>query len=163
MTIARFKFIGLPIAAERLGVSRHQLLQWVDEGRIKPVTGTGQQSVFRTTDVERLAQELGLGTGAQPQAVTAPAPSPVGAEPVPAEDEAATRPRRRDPVKLVGTRLSQDSRWAEITDADIWAWLDALEPVQYERVRRVASIAMGRLQRLLDMMAELENRRTARG
>ncbi len=171
MTTARFKFIGLAIAAERLGVTRHQLLQWVEEGRIRPVTGTGQQSVFRTSDVERLARELGLAAStpeSTPPVSVAPAAPATEAEAhgqTPPAEERTVRPRtaRRDPVRLVGARLSQDARWAEITDADISAWLDALEPVQYERVRRVANIAIERLQRLLDMMAGFDGGTPARG
>jgi hypothetical protein len=144
-----FKFIDLPTAAERLGASRNQLLQWVDEGRIRPFSGKGQQSVFRTADVEKLAQQM---------AAPAPASEPEPAEALtgPAPQAETRRARRRDPIKLMGTRLSMDSRWAEMTDQDIATWLDALEPVQFERVRRVANIAIERLQRVLVMMDEVE-------
>jgi predicted site-specific integrase-resolvase len=50
-----FKFIDLPTAAERLGTTRNQLLLWVDEGRVRPFSGKGQQSVFRASDIEKLA------------------------------------------------------------------------------------------------------------
>ena len=60
----------------------------------------------------------------------------------------------------MGTRLSMDSRWAEMSDQDIATWLDALEPVQYERIRKVANIAIERLQRVLAMMDEMQARTT---
>src|SRR5437667_2327644 len=125
-----FKFIDLPTAAERLRITRNQLLQWVAEGRIRPFSGSGQQSVFRAADVDRLALEMGIGEGqgraVEPELAKAmsslseakdqePAAAPVEG---PASAQQATesvRPRRRDPIKLVGTRLSMDSRWAEIT------------------------------------------------
>ncbi|HEX8600241.1 MAG TPA: helix-turn-helix domain-containing protein [Chloroflexia bacterium] len=138
MSTAGFKFIDLPTAAERLGITRTELLHWVDEGRIRPFSGKGQQSVFRTGDVERLVAEVGAAAA---QVVTA-------AEQSEGEGEAPTRARRRDPVKLIGTRLSQTSRWAEITDQDISTWIDALDPVQYDRVRKVVDIAIDRLQKV---------------
>lgn len=148
MTQAQFKFIDLPTAAEHLGVTRTELLRWVDEGRIRPFSGKGQQSVFRRTDVERLAGDVRAGVEAEAAAAT-----PQAAEATATGVEGGRR-RRRDPIKLMGTRLSMDSRWAEMTDQDIATWLDALEPVQYERVRKVASIAIERLQRVLAMMDE---------
>ncbi len=158
-----FKFIDVPTAAERLGITRNELLRWVDEGRIKPFSGKGQASVFRTSDIERVLAEIALtdqanqdldlaiesaieveeaGTGSAPAGLT--------------PKLEARRTRRRDAIKLIGTRLSTDSRWAEMTDKDIATWLDALEPVQFERVRRVANIAIERLQRVLAMMDEFE-------
>lgn len=143
-----FKFIDLHTSAERLGTTRTQVLQWVDEGRLKPFSGKGQQSVFRVGDIERLAQELGAAE-ARGDASTG---ADVSATPEPG---AVIKPRkRRDPIKLIGTRLSMDSRWAEITDADIVAWLDATEPVQFERVRKVANLSIERLQRLLQVIDE---------
>src|SRR5688572_7834977 len=111
MTTPGFKFIDLPTSAERLGITRNQLLQLVDEGRIRPFSGKGQQSVFRATDVDKLASELKAGAEDD---VLASAPAPTDASPQ--EGAAATpdvRTRRRDAIKLMGTRLSMDSRWAE--------------------------------------------------
>jgi hypothetical protein len=151
-----FKFIDLPDAAQRLGVTRLKLLEWVGEGKIRPFSGSGQQSVFRAADVEKLAQELGI-----------PAPassSPVQEQPFASTEEppnagvvvpSTARARRRDPIKLIGTRLSMDSRWAEITDEDIATWLDAIEPVQYDRVRKVATLTIERLQRLMSMVDDM--------
>lgn len=143
-----FRFIDLPTAAERLGTTRFQLLQWVDEGRIKPFSGKGQQSVFRAADVDRLASEL--GEAAAQESLRAATGEAQGIE--------TARKRKRDPIRLIGTRLSMDSRWAEISDQDIIAWLDALEPVQYERVRKVANLGISRLQRLLQMLNDFEQR-----
>ena len=154
MAQSRFKFIDLPTAAEELGVSRTELLHWVDEGRINPFSGKGQQSVFRRADVERLASEVRAGAEA---AAAAEAPEPGDGE-VAAEGGEGRRRRRRDPIKLMGTRLSMDSRWAEMSDQDIATWLDALEPVQYDRIRKVAGIAIERLQHVLAMMDEMQAR-----
>jgi hypothetical protein len=150
--MSSFKFIDLPTSAERLGTTRNQMLQWVTEGRIKPFSGSGQASVFRASDVDRLAAELGLSASPSQTPTQEPAASPEAE----ADTPSTTRRRRRDPVKLVGTRLSMDSRWAEISEADIAAWLDATEPVQFDRVRKVSTLAITSLQRLLAMMDEHE-------
>src|SRR5574338_550776 len=134
MAQSRFKFIDLPTAAEELGMSRLELLRLVDEGRISPFSGKGQQSVFRRTDVEALATEL--RANAEAEAAAAATASEETAETAPEGAERGRR-RRRDPIKLMGTRLSMDSRWAEMSDQDIATWLDALEPVQYDRIRKV--------------------------
>ena len=158
MRAAGFKFIDLPTAAERLGITRNQLLQWVNEGRISPFSGSGQQSVFRATDVEKLAEQLGAAS-AQVAPVEA---SAADQGPTTTTEQAATvRTKRRDAIKLIGTRLSMDSRWAEISDKDIATWLDALEPVQFERVRKVSNLAIERLQRLLAMLDEHESKLSA--
>lgn len=155
-----FRFIDLPTSAERLGVTRNELLQWVDEGRIKPFSGKGQQSVFRTADVEKLAASLAAPIATpepdEPlaEAETSPEQIPQGSTP----QAEARRAKRRDAIKLMGTRLSMDSRWAEMSDKDIATWLDALEPVQFDRIRKVANIAIERLQRVLEMMQDFENR-----
>lgn len=157
-----FKFIDLPDAAQRLGITRLKMLEWVGEGKIRPFSGSGQQSVFRSADVEKLAQELGIApsTSAQPASEPAPATAQAGAagdaQSEPRSVPATARPKRRDPIKLIGTRLSMDSRWAEITDEDIATWLDAIEPVQYDRVRKVATLAIERLERVMAMMGEMK-------
>ena len=159
MTTPGFKFIDLPTSAERLGITRNQLLQLVDEGRIRPFSGKGQQSVFRATDVDKLASELKASSQAEAVATaTAIAASDASQEggAAPAPD---VRTRRRDAIKLMGTRLSMDSRWAEMSDKDIATWLDALEEVQFERVRKVAGIAIERLQRVLQMMDDFEKQK----
>ncbi len=148
-----FKFIDLPTSAERLGVTRNQLLQWVAEGRVRPFSGSGQQSVFRATDVEKLAAELGA-PAANEVADVAPIEEPIATP----EAAATVRTRRRDAIKLVGTRISMDSRWAEITEKDIATWLDALEPVQFQRVRTVSTLAIESLRRVIAMLDEHEKR-----
>jgi hypothetical protein len=153
MTQAQFKFIDLPTAAEHLGITRTELLAWVDQGRINPFSGKGQQSVFRRADVERLAGEA--RATAEAEAAEAATAEATGDAETPAE---GGRRRRRDPIKLMGTRLSMDSRWAEMSDQDIATWLDALEPVQYDRIRKVANIAIERLQRVLAMLDEAQAR-----
>jgi hypothetical protein len=158
MSSPGFKFIDLPTAAERLGITRNQLLEWVDEGRIRPFSGKGQQSVFRTGEVEKLAEQMAapIEAAVAEEIVTDEAlVVPLGSTP----QAEGRRTKRRDAIKLMGTRLSMDSRWVEMTDKDIATWLDALEPVQFDRVRKVANVAIERLQKVLSMMEEFERGR----
>ncbi len=158
MPASNFRFIDLPTSAERLGTTRNQILQWVSEGRIKPFSGKGQQSVFRTSDVDKFGEALRTETSGDdtpPQEMEESSPPQ---QVVALGQQEATRTRRRDAIKLMGTRLSMDSRWAEMSDKDIATWLDALEPVQYERVQKVANIAIERLQRVLEMIRAFEER-----
>jgi hypothetical protein len=156
-----FKFIDLPTSAEQLGITRNELLQWVEEGRIKPFHGKGQQSIFRASDVQRLAQEIAGAIKTAEAAAERAAEAEVGEGRAPdalATPMEARRAKRRDAIKLMGTRLSMDSRWAEMSDKDIATWLDALEPVQFERIRKVTEIAIERLQRVQAMMADFEKK-----
>ncbi|MEO8286343.1 MAG: helix-turn-helix domain-containing protein [Chloroflexota bacterium] len=158
MSSPGFKFIDLPTAAERLGITRNQLLEWVDEGRIRPFSGKGQQSVFRTGEVEKLAEQMAApveAPAAEDVVMDEALVVPLGSTP----QAEGRRTRRRDAIKLMGTRLSMDSRWVEMTDKDIATWLDALEPVQFDRVRKVANVAIERLQKVLSMMEEFETGR----
>jgi hypothetical protein len=146
-----FKFIDLPDAAQTLGITRLQMLEWVEQGKIKPFMGKGQSSVFRRVDVEKLAAALGIGAA---EVAEEAAPEGVQEAQETAQDSATGAPatirrKRRDPIKLIGTRLSMDSRWAEISDEDIATWLDAIEAVQFDRVRRVAHLAIERLNHVL--------------
>ena len=143
--LSQFRFIDLATAAEALGATRVQVLDWVTAGRLKPFQGAGQSAVFRTRDVAALAAAL----AAERQAADAAAPAPpVEAAVVPRKREQALR---RDPVKKVGTRLSQDMRWGEITDADLAAWLDALDRRSYGAVRFAARQAITHLTQVLDL------------
>jgi hypothetical protein len=144
-----FRFIDLPTAAEVLGTTRTQALQYVESGRLKPYSGAGQSAVFRSRDVEALLAELGR---------EAAAALPVPAKAAPPEERAVetagrrrTETIRRDPVKKVGTRLTQDVRWGEITEADLVAWFDALDGRSYPTVRHAARQALARLTRILEL------------
>ncbi|MEP6774577.1 MAG: hypothetical protein ABJA50_03190, partial [Chloroflexota bacterium] len=122
--------------------------------------GKGQQSIFRAGDVQRLAQDVAgtvraAGAAAESALQEGAVEDQVPAEPTPME---ARRAKRRDAIKLMGTRLSMDSRWAEMSDKDIATWLDALEPVQFERIHKVTEIAIERLQRVQTMMADFEEK-----
>jgi|GEM_PF-1463491 len=144
-----FRFIDLPTAAEVLGTTRAQVLHYVESGQLKPYSGTGQAAVFRTRDVEACLAQLG-----QAAAAALPAPRAPAAAPAPNVEEAGRRRTdsiRRDPVKKVGTRLTQDVRWAEIGEADLMAWFDGLDKRSYPAVRHAARQALLRLNRIMEL------------
>jgi pyruvate/2-oxoglutarate dehydrogenase complex dihydrolipoamide acyltransferase (E2) component len=144
-----FRFIDLPTAAEVLGTTRARVLQYVDEGALKPYSGAGQAAVFRTRDVEALVAQLGVQAAAAPPARAAGQPEAASTP------ETAGRRRtetiRRDPVKKVGTRLTQDVRWTEITEEDLAAWFDGLDARSYPAVRHAARQALIRLNRIMEL------------
>lgn len=144
-----FRFIDVPTAADVLGTTRAQVLQYVESGRLRPYSGAGQSAVFRTRDVEALLAELGREAAA---ALPAPArAAPSAGSPIETAGRRRTESIRRDPVKKVGTRLTQDVRWGEITDADLAAWFDALDQRSYPAVRHAARQALTRLTRILEL------------
>src|SRR5205814_366653 len=114
-------------------------------------------SVFRASDVDRLAAELAIDAAEEAAEAEQAAAASEGPAPAP-EGVGTGRGRRRDPIKLVSTRISMDSRWAEISEKDMATWLDALEPVQFDRVRKVSAYAIESLQRVLAMLDEQERR-----
>jgi len=150
--MSTFRFIDLPTAAEVLGVSRQQALAYIEAGRLKPYQGIGQAAVFRARDVQALLAALGQEAAAALPTVTRGATAAADAATAVAQaGRRRTDTIRRDPVKKVGTRLTQDVRWAEITDADLAAWFDALDTRSYPAVRHAARQALLRLTRVLEL------------
>ena len=151
--MSTFRFIDLPTAAEVLGVSRQQALAYVEGGRLKPYQGIGQAAVFRARDVQALLAELGVEAAAALPTVTrgTTAATPDAPDAVAQAGRRRTDTIRRDPVKKVGTRLTQDVRWAEITEADLAAWFDGLDTRSYPAVRHAARQALLRLTRILEL------------
>ncbi len=149
--MSTFRFIDLPTAAEVLGVSRQQALAYVEAGRLKPYQGMGQAAVFRARDVQALLTALGQEAAAALPTVTRGAATAAAGDAVAQAGRRRTDTIRRDPVKKVGTRLTQDVRWAEITDADLAAWFDGLDTRSYPAVRHAARQALQRLTRVLEL------------
>ncbi len=150
-----FRFIDLPTAADVLGTTRAQVLQYVESGQLKPYSGSGQGAVFRTREVEELLARLGRAAAA-----AAPAPSPALTSAAPGVEAAGRRRTdtiRRDPVKKVGTRLTQDVRWSEITEDDLRGWFDGLDKRSFPAVRHAARQALTRLTRIMELTGGLDD------
>lgn len=148
-----FKFVDVPTAAEALGVNRAQVLELMSQGRLKPFDGAGQSAVFRTRDIETLLAELRAERSQASAAGAQAGPEPVSLEVAPRKRLESVR---RDPVKKVGTRLSQDVRWTEISDDDLDAWFDAQDRRSYAAVRHAARGALRRLTRIMQLTGGLD-------
>jgi len=128
----KFPFVDASFAAEILGVQTSDILDLIDSGRLKAYGGKERNPFVRTADVEALAGELGRET-VQP----------------PAKRRAADNPVRR-----IELRLRADSRWADVTDDDLTAWIRLQDEHSVTAARKVAETAMARIGRLLEILGD---------
>ncbi len=152
---SRFAFMDAGETARRLGIDRVTLDQWVKDGRIKPHRGVGRDVFFRASDVEALYTELhpkteladaiaaderesGEGTG-------------VAAQP--------TGRKKQDPQMRVYLRLQADAKWYDISEDDIRFWFQQLAPDGYERNKRNVEHTIRKLQFLVSLIEEGQQRR----
>lgn len=135
MAQSKFKFIYLPAAAEMLGVQRSVISDLVKQGRLKVISGEGQQVVFRTADIERLAEELGLANPTTAAEALSDNPA--------ATDDTPKKTRRpRDTVQKVSLRVASLKKWLELSDAELREWALAQAPITHAAIRRqIATIA----------------------
>ncbi len=149
----RFAFVDAGETARRLGVDRVTLDQWVKDGRIKPHRGVGRDVFFRANDVETLynelhpSQELAEAVAVDEQesaGVTAPGPVR----------------KKQDPQMRVYLRLQADAKWYDTSEEDIRTWFQQLAPDGYERNKRNAEHTIKKLQFLVSLIEEAQERET---
>src|SRR5258705_309141 len=151
----RFAFLDAGEAARRLGIDRVMLEQWVKDGRIKARKGVGRESFFRTADVESLYNEL------HPEVALAAA---VAADEQESTDQLqpgqSQKPARKqqDPQMRVYLRLQADAKWYDISEDDIRIWFQQLAPDGYERNKRNAQHTIKKLQILVGLIEEAQER-----
>lgn len=150
---SRFAFMDASEAARRLGIDRITLEQWVKDGRIKPRRGVGRESFFRTSDIQALYNEL------HPEAELAEA---VEADERESAGEASAAPPRKkqDPQMRVYLRLQADTKWFDISQEDIQTWFKQLAPDGYERNKRNVEHAIGKLQYLVGLIEDAQQRQS---
>ncbi len=148
----RFAFMDAGEAARRLRIDRPTLDRLVREGRIKAYRGSGKDLFFKTAEVEALYKELypevaiaanereGGNVGAIGQ------PLQVGVR------------KKQDPQMRVYLRLQADAKWYDVSEEDIQEWFRQLAPEGYERNKKNAQHAIKKLQYLVDLIEEAENR-----
>jgi hypothetical protein len=137
MAPSKFKFTYLPAAAEMLGVQRSAIMELVSQRRLKPISGEGQQMVFRTADIEALAEELGLANPAAAPEVLAD--NPTGSE----MPKKARRPR--DAVQKVSLRVSSLKKWLDVSDEEAREWALAQEKLAHPAIRRQLAAIIDKL------------------
>lgn len=148
---ARFAFVDAGEAARQLGIDRIMLEQWVKDGRIKARRGVGRESFFRTSDVQALYSELHPETELA-EAVEADERESAGEAP------AAPVRKKQDPQMRVYLRLQADAKWFDISQEDIQTWAKQLAPDGYERNKRNAEHTIGKLQYLVSLLEEAQQR-----
>jgi excisionase family DNA binding protein len=147
----RFAFIDAGEAARILGIDRVTLDQWVREGRIKPHRGVGREAFFRTSEVEALYSEL------HPSAELAEAVAEDERESAGEEVKGPVR-KKQDPQMRVYLRLQADAKWYDISEEDIRTWFQQLAPGGYERNKRSAEHTIEKLQYLVSLIEEAQQR-----
>ena len=150
----RFAFIDAGEAARRLGVDRITIDQWLKDGRMKAYRA-GASVFVRVSEVEAIYKELHPDEGME-QAVAADesesAAGTAGVKPI------GLLKRQQDPQMRVYLRLQADTKWYDISDDDIRAWFQLLDPEGYERHRRNAEHTIKKLQLIIDLIDQAKQR-----
>jgi hypothetical protein len=138
--------------ARRLGIDRLTLDNWVREGRIKTRRGAGRDVFFRTADVEALYQELHPASEVA-EAIAADEQESAGetSQPGPAR-------KKQDPQMRVYLRLQADAKWYDVSEDEIRVWFQQLAPDGYERNKRNAQHSIKKLQYLVSLIEEAQEK-----
>ena len=147
----RFAFVDAGEAARMLGIDRVTLEQWVRDGRIKPHRGVGKDVFFRSADVQALYNELHPATELA-EAVAADERESAG------EAEKGPPRKKQDPQMRVYLRLQADAKWYDTSEEDIHTWFRQLAPDGYERNKRNAEHTIKKLQFLVSLIEEAQQR-----
>jgi excisionase family DNA binding protein len=147
----RFAFVDAGEAARRLSIDRVTLDQWVKDGRLRPHRGVGRDVFFRSADIEALNNEL------HPAAELAEA---VANDERESAGEVVAGPvrKKQDPQMRVYLRLQADAKWYDISEEEICTWFKQLAPDGYERNKRNAQHTIKKLQYLISLIEEGQQR-----
>jgi hypothetical protein len=124
-------FVDAIHASETLGVPREQILDWIASGKLRRFGGKPDNPFVRSADVAALAAELGVST-----------------------IQAAPRKVKSGSAR-VQARLTADSRWAEIGEADIRDWARRADEQRRQAARKAAEVARRRLEDVLRVLDEV--------
>ena len=149
----RFAFLDAGEVARRLGIDRVTLELWIKEGRIKTHRGVGREAFFRASDVEALYKEL------HPSAELAAAVAADESESAGESTPPIVARKKQDPQMRVYLRLLADAKWYDISEDDIRVWVQQLAPDGYERNKRNAEHTIKKLQYLVSLIDEAQQRR----
>ncbi len=153
----RFAFIDAGEAARILDIDRVTLEQWVREGRLRAHRGVGRDAFYRTSDVEALNNELHPATELA-EAIAADERESAGEQGSPITVEKGPVRKKQDPQMRVYLRLQADAKWFDISEEDIRTWFKQLAPDGYERNKRNAQHTIKKLQFLVGLIEEAQER-----
>jgi hypothetical protein len=150
----RFAFMDASASARRLGIDRVTLEQWVREGRLKAHRGVGKDAFYRTADIETLYNEV------HPPVELAEAIAADEQETLEEKPESKTSVRKKqEPQMRVYLRLQADAKWYDISEEEIQIWFQQLAPDGYERNQRNVEHTIKKLQYLVNLLEEGQQRR----
>ena len=147
----RFAFVDAGEAARILGIDRVTLDQWIHDGRLKSHRGVGREAFFRTAEIEALYNEL------HPSSELAEAVAADERESEGVEEKASSR-KKQDPQMRVYLRLQADANWYDVSEEDIRTWFQQLAPDGYDRNKRNAEHTIKKLQYLVSLIEEVQER-----
>jgi excisionase family DNA binding protein len=153
----RFAFLDAGETARRLGVDRVTLEQWVRDGRIRTYRGVGRDAFFRSSDVEALSNEL------HPVSELADAIAADESESAGETTTGSPARKKQDPQMRVYLRLQADAKWYDVSEEEIHSWFQQLSPDGYERNKRNTEHTIKKLQYLVGLIEEAQQRGANRG
>lgn len=125
-------FIDVAYAADMLRATPDAVLDLVKQGKLRPYGGREPNLFFRSADVAALVSELGPSSETEP-------------------------PKRvKTATARVQTRLTSDTKWAEIAEDDIRDWASHSDRPRREAARKAVSVAKQRLEDVLRVLDEKE-------
>lgn len=132
MTGPRSPFIDASFAAELLGLQTVDVLDLIAAGKLASMGGKDRNPFVRTAQVEQLAREMGRDLDEPP----------------------AKRRASQNPVRRIELRLRHDTRWSDVSEADIRLWARSLDEHSRTAARSIAKTALDKLHMLADVIAE---------
>lgn len=151
----RFAFVDAGEAARRLQIDRVTLEEWTRTGRIKAHRGVGKDVFYRANELEALYAEL-YPAAELAEAVAADERESANA----AQDTPPPTRKKQDPQMRVYLRLQADAKWYDISEDDLQIWFRQLAPDGYERNKRNAEHAIKKLQYLVSLIEEGQQRQS---
>jgi excisionase family DNA binding protein len=149
-----FAFLDAGETARRLGIDRVTLDHWVRDGRLKAYKGVGRDSFFKSAEVDALYKSL------HPEATLAKAiaEDELDSAKTTAQPMQLTVRKKQDPQMRVYLRLQADAKWYDTSEEDILTWFRQLAPDGYERNKKNAEHTIKKLQYLVNLIEEAQNK-----
>lgn len=151
----RFAFLDAGETARRLRIDRQTLDRWVSEGRLKAYRGVGRDQFFKAAEVDTLTREL-YPPAELADAIKADEQETTGASQ--SSIQLTPRKKQQDPQMRVYLRLQAGAKWYDTSEEDIRTWFQQLAPDGYERNKKNAQHTIKKLQYLVSLIEEAEQR-----
>jgi hypothetical protein len=125
-------FIDAAYAADMLHMTQEAAVDLIASRNLRTYGGAPSNPFVRSADISALVTELG-----------------------PVVEAEGTRRGKSAQVR-VQTRLTADSKWAELSDRDIAEWAERSDRPRRLAARKAAEVAKDRLDKLLEKLNEVD-------